>query len=50
MVLIYLESKVNAMDLIYAIKLGLSVQKTKDSAQKNNSSSCKIYGIVIVDF
>ena len=43
-------SKVNAMNLNYAWKLGLKIRRTNVGAQKIDGSALKTFGIVIADF
>ena len=43
-------SKVNAMTLTYAAKLGLKVRKTDIKAQKINGSTLETFEMVLVDF
>lgn len=44
------ESKINKINFIYAAKLGFEVQKPYVNAQKIDSFSLTIYGIVIAAF
>ena len=43
-------SKVNTINPAFARKLGLYIQKTNVGAQKIDSSTLKIFGMVIADF
>ena len=43
-------SKVNAINLDYAWKLGLKIQRTNIGAQKIDCSALKTFGMVIADF
>ena len=44
------ESEVNAMTLVYASKLGLTVYLTNVGAQKVDDSTLKIFGMVLASF
>ena len=48
--LVDLGSKVNAMTLTYAAKLGLKVQKTDIGAQKIDGSTLETFGMILADF
>ena len=43
-------NKVNIINLNFAQKLGLHIQKTNIETQKNDGSTLQIFGIVIADF
>ena len=43
-------SKLNAMTLTYAAKLGLKVRKIDIGAQKIDGSTLEIFGIVLAEF
>ena len=43
-------SKVNAMSLTYAKRLGLKIRKTNVGAQKINGSARETFGMMIADF
>ena len=43
-------SKVNAMSLTYAKRLGLKIRKTNVGAQKINGSTLETFEMVIADF
>ena len=49
-VLLDSSSKVNAMSLAYAKKLGFKTRKTNVGAQKIDDSALKTFGMVIADF
>ena len=50
MILLDSGSKVNAINLTFARKLGLHIRKTNVGAQKIDGSTLKTFRIVIVDF
>lgn len=48
--LINLGNKVNAMTLVYALKLGLKIYHTDVEIQKINRSTFETFGIVLASF